>query len=40
MVTRALGMDENGEEENNQTLEEIHKLKAIELETMSLVVNN
>ena len=40
MVTRALGMDGNGEEKNNQTPEEIHKLKALESEKMSLVANN
>lgn len=40
MFTRVMEMDENGEEKNNHTLEEIHKLKAIESETVSLVVNN
>lgn len=40
MITGALRMDENAEEKNNQTLEEIHKLKALESETMNLVANN
>lgn len=40
MVTKAMEMDENGEEKNDQILEEIHRLKAIESETMSLVANN